>query len=369
MPNQSTQKDLLLTFFLLFGLLPGFAFDPGRFAREPQEQERDLQSSEYQDFVVFGNPNLPNAQDPYGGSPDASVPGDSSTPYSSQQAQNEAPQPPIRLGEKNVRVGRIPYLSLREMMRQVGPLFAFLKKKTGVREVRLVTARDYSGVLEALERGTIDFAWVGPMAFVKAREKMGLIPLVKTNRPEGIAYRGAFITLKGGEVLGLDDVRGKSIGFVDPESSSGYLFPLYLLQRININPHHDCSKVLFLKKHDAVLEAVLSGTVAVGVCLEAAITDSKDPRVRDRILVLGRTDEIPSDVLVCRKDCPPNLREAFSRAFLGPTPPAARKKMRKGEPPHLDFVPAVDEDFLVVRSVWEAVRSTAFAPQDVGPGE
>ncbi|HQG27975.1 MAG TPA: PhnD/SsuA/transferrin family substrate-binding protein, partial [Candidatus Ozemobacteraceae bacterium] len=162
-------------------------------------------------------------------------------------------------------------------------------------------------------------------------------------------YRGVFITLNNGRVLGLDDIRGKTVGFVDPESASGYLYPLYLLKRLKIDPHKAC-KVLFLKRHDAILGAVLDGKIDVGVCLEATLKTIGDPKQLNRILVLGKTDEVPSDVLVCRKDCPVNLRERFLEALLKCTASGAAEPLRQ------TFAPAKDADFQSVQDVWNAVR-------------
>lgn len=265
------------------------------------------------------------------------------------------PQPPVRLDQKSVLIGRPPYLSLSEMMRQVGGLFAFLKKEMGVKELRLVTGQDYASVLAALIRGKIDFAWVGPMAYVIANEKGDLMPIAKAQHPGGAAYRGVFITLNNGRVLGLDDIRGKTIGFVDPESASGYLYPLYLLKRLKIDPHKAC-KVLFLKRHDAVLGAVLDGRIDVGVCLEATLKAIGDLKQLNRILVLGKTDEVPSDVLVCRKDCPVNLRERFVEALLKHTASDTASPLRQ------TFAPAEDADFQSVQKVWSAVRSLVRRP-------
>lgn len=272
------------------------------------------------------------------------------------------PLPPVELEKKDVLIGRTPYLSLKEMMRQVSGLFAFLKKEMGVKEVRMVTSQDYASALAALNRGSIDFAWVGPMAYVIAREKGGLMALAKAQHQGGAAYRGVFITRRNSRVLGLDDIRGRTVGFVDPESASGYLYPLYLLKRIRIDPHKDCARVLFLKKHDAVLQAVLEGKIDAGVCLEATLEAVNDPQIRNQILVLGKTDEVPSDVLVCRQDCPINLRESFLKALLKLTATGSASKAGPSDPEQLTFAPATDEDFQSVQAVWKAVRSAARRP-------
>ncbi len=288
------------------------------------------ESSAYQDFPTYN-------QDPraYETEPDES-PGSSEysaygiddddipeTPAEPAPEAGPAPVPPrpdIDLTKKTILIGRIPYLSLKDMMQQVRPLLAHLQKETGAKEVRLVTAKDYAGVLEALSRDRIDFAWLGPAAYVQARTRDRLMAIARARHHNAASYRGVFITRKDSGIQGLDDVKKRTIGFVDPESASGYLYPLYLLHRLNINPHKACRSVQFLKRHDAVLKAVLDRKIDVGVCLDATLSALGDKALLNQLLILGRTDEVPSDVICCRQDIPANLRDKVQAALLSIKP-------------------------------------------------
>ncbi|HNV71919.1 MAG TPA: phosphate/phosphite/phosphonate ABC transporter substrate-binding protein [Candidatus Ozemobacteraceae bacterium] len=269
------------------------------------------------------------------------------------------PRPAINLAEKTILIGRIPYLSLKDMMQQVRPLLAHLRKETGAKEVRLVTARNYAGVLEALSRDKIDFAWVGPTAYVLARSRDQLMAVARAKHQSAVSYRGVFITRKNSGIQGLDDIKGKTIGFVDPESASGYLYPLYVLHRLKINPHKSCRSVQFLKRHDVVLKAVLDGKIDVGVCLDATLTALADKTQLSQLLILGRTDEVPSDVICCRQDCPTNLREQVQAALLkiSPTPSVAT-----GSFPLPTFETATDDEYDYVQTVLQAVAPMAQHP-------
>lgn len=254
------------------------------------------------------------------------------------------PGEPIDLATKSIRFGRIPYLSMREMMTQAVPLLRFLQKQTGAREVRLVSNRSsYASILDALARGNIDFAWVGPTAYLNRRDQDHLMPVAKAKFGEATAYRGVFIAPAKGKVQGLEDIKGSSIAFVDPESTSGYIYPLYLLKEIGVDPHKH-SKVHFLKNHDNVLRAVLEGKVDSGVCLDEALKKLTKTQL-DSIIILGKTNEIPSDVIVCRQDCPINLREKFLEALL-----KVKSEALPGSP---TFLPAYDEEF---DSVWAVMQ-------------
>lgn len=262
------------------------------------------------------------------------------------------PGPPINLAEKSIRIGRIPYMSIKTMMAQTVPLLRQLQKKTGAREVRLVsTGKSYSTILDALARGNIDFAWVGPTAYLKNRDKDNLMPLAKARFGDDTAYCGVFIAPAKGRVQGLEDLVDSKIGFVDPESASGYIYPRYLLKRLGIK-FTPKAKGKFLKSHDNVLKAVLAGKVDAGVCLEATLNayKAKDQDLFNKIIILAKTPEIPSDVIVCRQDCPLNLREAFLKALTE----LKISDLPAGSP---TFLPAFDEEFASVEAIMQSVGS------------
>jgi phosphonate transport system substrate-binding protein len=273
------------------------------------------------------------------------------------ETQEQAPLPPIEMAKKVVLIGRVPFMNTKAMMAHYQGLISFLRKELGAKDVQIVIGKDYAGVLNALSRGTIDFAWLGPMAYVIGEEKMSLFPLVQAKRRSGATYRGVFITRSDSRILGIEDIKNKVIGFVDPESASGYLYPLYFLHRSKINPHRDCRKVEFLKMHDAVLEAVLNRKIDVGVCLEDTLLAVKDKKILDQLLVLGKTYEVPSDVVACRADCHPTLRDKVQEAFLKTRSLKQTVNLATGLPPVLEFLPVNNTHLNTVRGVLKAIKS------------
>ncbi|GEM_PF-1161438 len=256
-------------------------------------------------------------------------------------------QPPIKLEEKTVRVGRIPYMSIRQMMKRAVPLLRTLKKKTGTKEVRLFSSgTSYASIIEALSRGNLDFAWVGPTAYIKHRDEKNLMAIAKAKFGNETSYRGVFIAPVKGRVQGLEDLQGSSVGFVDPESTSGFIYPMYLLKSLKIKVNPKTSR--FLKSHDNVLQAVLNGKVDAGVCLEQTLKSSSVKDLDKKIIILAKTEEIPSDVIICRQDCPINLRESFQQALTS---------IKDGDLPagSQTFLSASDEEFSEVEAIMKAV--------------
>ena len=285
---------------------------------------------------------------------------DSNNTYENQSDENSeygnktpalAPQKPIikpgkaiNLKNKIVRIGRIPYVSIKKLMSQAVPLLHILQKNSGVKEVRLVsTAYNYSTILKALGNKRIDFAWVSPNSYLKYRDKFHLMPIAKAKYGDKTSYKGVIIAPAKGKVQGLEDLQGSRIGFVDPQSASGYVYPMYLLKylKINLGKH---TTILFLKNHDNVLHAVLNGKVDAGCCLEHTLKSSRIKNLFKKIIVLAKTPAIPSDVIVCRQDCPINLRKSFTKALL-------QIKDTQLPPGIPTFLPASDEDFYPVKAI------------------
>jgi ABC-type phosphate/phosphonate transport system substrate-binding protein len=69
--------------------------------------------------------------------------------------------------------------------------------------------------------------------------------------------------------------------------------------------------------------------------------------MKNLLIVLAKTPEIHSDVIICRQDCPKNLRETFLNALLKVKPELTPEKMT--------FLPAKNEDFDSVAAVMEFI--------------
>lgn len=224
--------------------------------------------------------------------------------------------PPIRLSQKVVMIGISPFQSPKGMLYQFTTLLSALKSDMGVKKVRLVTANDYKGVVNALLNGTIDFAWVGVGTYILGNKDKQLIPVVQTIRNKSNNYFGVFITLKDSKILGLEDIIGKRLGFVDIESTSGFIYPFYYLLQAKIDPFKQCKEVKFLKRHDLVIQAIIDKKIDVGVCLEETYKTFISNNPNSNLMILGKTPPIPSDIIICRSDCHPTLIEKFKNAII-----------------------------------------------------
>src|SRR2546427_86545 len=111
-----------------------------------------------------------------------------------------------------------------------GEEFARVLTKLTDIPVRVTVASDYAAVIEALRNRTADLAFVHPVGYVLAsREAKARI--VARNLWHGKStFTSRIYVRKDGGIKTLEDLRGKTMAFVDPSSSSGYTYPMVLLQ-------------------------------------------------------------------------------------------------------------------------------------------
>jgi phosphonate transport system substrate-binding protein len=104
----------------------------------------------------------------------------------------------------------------------------------GVKEVKLFPATDYDGVIQGLLGGTLDFADLGASGYAKIylANADAVEPFVTTVQTDGsTGYYSIMIARKDSGIKTLADMKGKKLGFADPDSTSGYLIPVTSLPK------------------------------------------------------------------------------------------------------------------------------------------
>src|SRR5262249_22697111 len=135
----------------------------------------------------------------------------------------------IVAGDRPVSVGMVPDAGATQMsIQEKAPLRDYLARQMGG-DVNLVIPTNYNATVEALGNGSLDFAYLGGLTYVKARKQYGVIPLVQ--RSSDLEFHALFITGAGSTIHSLTDLKGKNFVFGDINSTSGHLMPYYELRQ------------------------------------------------------------------------------------------------------------------------------------------
>lgn len=225
--------------------------------------------------------------------------------------------------------------------------------------VRVTVASDYAAVPEALRNGTADLAFVHPAGYVLASREAKAMIVARNVWHGKTTFTSRIFVRKDSGVRQLEDLRGKTIAFVDPSSTSGYIYPMGLLiQRglvKNRDPKTFFREVVYAGAHDAAMRALLNGHVdAIASFDLAAEQYLKDPIERDRIIFVAETAPIPEAGIAARSGLAPETFARVRAALISIRGPAYADLLKRLY--QIDgFEPADDRDYDVVRAAFELV--------------
>src|SRR5207302_1079366 len=155
-----------------------------------------------------------------------------------------------------------------------GEEFAKVLTKLTDIPVRVTVASDYAAVIEALRNRTADLAFVHPVGYVLASREAKALIVVRNLWHGKSSFTSRIYVRKESGLKSLEELRGRTMAFIDPASSSGYTYPMVLLiQRglvKNRDPKTFFREVVFAGSHDAGMRALLNGHVAARSAFDRA---------------------------------------------------------------------------------------------------
>jgi len=179
-------------------------------------------------------------------------------------------------------------------------------------------ATSYAGVIEAMGAGRADIGWLNTFSYVIAHQKYGVEVRLVTVRFGLPYYRAEIIAQSASGINSLADLKGKRFAFVDPASTSGYLFPLARLKKAGYDPAKFFGQTVFAGSHNNVVLAVYQGRAEAGAVFEDARASVQKtlPDVMQKLKVVWKSDPIPNDTVSFRKDLPADVKDRVSTALL-----------------------------------------------------
>jgi phosphonate transport system substrate-binding protein len=220
-------------------------------------------------------------------------------------------------GEKAITIA-LPPDGLSQTDRS--PLQLYLAQRLG-RDVRLFTPESYNATMQGLSDGSIDFACLGGLTYVRARAMLSVVPLVQ--RTIDLQFHTVFITGADSAIHSLRDLKGKKFAFGDINSTSGHLMAYREMKQAGIDPDHDLD-FRYSGAHPLTVKLVEMGIVDAGAVDETVFNSLASSGKVDtrKVRVFFTSKQFVDWVYVASKDVSAAEREKFSAALL---------KLKKGK--------------------------------------
>lgn len=278
------------------------------------------------------------------------IPERSAPPQRRASAPSAVFSPPA--GFTKLRWGLVPFLSKETIVANHQKLADYLAKTLSV-PVELTPGDSYGDAIDRLERGEFDLVELSPYAYALATTRVKLNCVVQTIADGSVTAAGYVFVRDDSPRRTIDDLKGANFGFVDPVSTSGYLFPWKLLRERGLDPKKDFAKVEFLGSHDAVLAAVHEGRVDAGATYQGAFATIRRTRGIDPLSfrVIAKTLRTPRDIICVRPEVPAEVADAIGHTLLGLTGRDRAGREILGPLGINGFQPANDANYADVRRV------------------
>lgn len=224
-----------------------------------------------------------------------------------------------------VKIYFTPSVDAKRISFNAKSLTDYLHKVTGY-YYRTAVPASFVAVVEAFGSGKADIASINTFSYLMAHAKYGAEAKLRIVR-EGnqTTYKGQFIARVGSGIDSISDINGRTMAYVDPSSTSGYILPKAILDKHHIRP----SETVFAMRHDNVVTMVYQGQVdagatyyappdsETGMIMDARMRVLKQfPDVAKKVKIIGFTQDIPNDPWVFRKDMPENMKDKIINALL-----------------------------------------------------
>ena len=247
-----------------------------------------------------------------------------------------APPPTLYLGSVAMDVPA-------EMVKRLTPLSRYLTAHTGM-NVTFRASPNMDGAIAELGSGVTGMAYMTPVAYVEARRKHGVEPLVAPTTAGKSTFRLVVVVKQTSPMRSAAELKGKTFAFGDEKARLQQAVVAGVGARLA-----DFSRYGFLKHYDNIAKAVLNDDFDAGILTESAFQEYAPRGLR----LLHTSPPLPSYLFAVNSHLPPATVDKLRAAFLA---------LRAEVPAHRDilhalgkgfegFAPAQDKDYDTVRKL------------------
>ncbi|KMO32625.1 phosphonate ABC transporter substrate-binding protein [Methylobacterium variabile] len=229
-------------------------------------------------------------------------------------------------------LGVIPAENASGTVDRYTPLTAYLSKEIGV-PVKLRVANDYAAVIEGQRAGNIQLAFYGPASFARAvMTGVKTEPLVNQKHDNGVSgYYSVIYVRADSPYQKVEDLKGKSLALVDPNSTSGNQAPRFFMQKAGHDVDKLFGKTFYAGSHENAVLALVQGTADAAANLYNSENDTAvtrmvtkgmlkkpdgSPMAQSDFRVVFKSEFLPEGPFTVLSSLPDDLKQKIRQAFI-----------------------------------------------------
>ena len=238
-------------------------------------------------------------------------------------------QTPGRLAAKTITLGIVAEINQQEVEEHFRDFVRYVARKLSspsAIEGRIAMAPTHARLASFLTERKADFFMESPYPTYLINSVYGAGKLLLRRWKGGMAdYHTLFFTARNGEIKSLEDLRGKTIAFEDPGSTSGHYLPKFFLsrkgfklsQKSQIEANVSAGEIgyVFAYSQDKLVDWVLTKQAAAGAFSNDDYA-TLDERKKSGLTMLAETDSLPRHIVSVRKDLAPALVNRLEKILL-----------------------------------------------------
>jgi len=229
------------------------------------------------------------------------------------------------------------------MHKRLTPLKNYLNTQLGM-PVTLRLSPNMGAAIKAAASGTVDLAYLTPVAYLKAHQKGGAQLVAKTVTKGKASFQLMIVVRDDSKIKSIDDLAGKNFAFGDKRA---------LLQRAAVVGSgitmEQFSEYRFLGHYDNIARGVMSKDFDAGVLKDTMAFKWQGKGLR----ILYSSPDLPPYNIVASKNVDKALLKKLQDAFLGldGKNPEHLKIIKALDKKYDGFAPTSDKEYDVIRQL------------------
>ncbi len=247
------------------------------------------------------------------------------------------------------------------------PFIDYLAAELGTK-VTLRIANDYAAVIEGQRAGNIHIGYYGPSSYVRAWTVTdgGVEPFVTTINADGsIGYYSVLFVRAGDPASRIEDLEGRNLCLVDPNSTSGNNVPRFAMNRMGIaNPDAWFANVVYAGSHENAITAVQQGTCDAAFNWWNSEEDSNFQRMVNKGMVkaedfkiIFRSELIAGSPYAWLASLPEDAKQDILEAFTSAAERGGEAFARLSDGKDRGFEPVTHDDYDTIVELQKFVDS------------